>query len=76
METKTGKLYFTRHGETDWNAAHRIQGHTDIELNDNGIQDAYRTKENLRNKKIEVIMSSPLKRALKKAEIIAGGGMN
>ena len=36
------KLYFLRHGETDWNLAHRLQGETDIELNDTGRQQARR----------------------------------
>ena len=31
------KIYVFRHGETDWNAVHRIQGREDIPLNENGI---------------------------------------
>ncbi len=29
-------VYIVRHGETDWNRVRRVQGHTDIELNDYG----------------------------------------
>ena len=34
-------IYIVRHGETDWNKEHRIQGHKDIPLNEQGIKDAY-----------------------------------
>lgn len=29
-------LYIMRHGKTDWNACHKLQGRTDIPLNDEG----------------------------------------
>ena len=32
------KLYFVRHGETEWNVKKKIQGKTDIPLNENGIR--------------------------------------
>ena len=66
------KLLLTRHGQTDWNVAGKIQGITDIELNETGIKQAETTGEKLLNENIDVIISSPLKRARKTAEIIKG----
>jgi probable phosphoglycerate mutase len=42
------KLYFVRHGETDWNAIRRYQGQTDVPLNDKGRQQAARNGRVLR----------------------------
>lgn len=64
------KLLLTRHGQTDWNVAGKIQGIMDIELNETGIKQAEATREKLLNKKIDIIITSPLKRANKTAEII------
>ncbi len=64
------KILVTRHGQTDWNVEKRIQGRTDIELNNKGIEQAYQTKENLENEKIDLIICSPLKRAKQTADII------
>ena len=67
------KIYLLRHGETDWNKAGRLQGHTDIPMNENGIEQISRAGEFFARevKHIDVIISSPLVRALKSAEIIA-----
>lgn len=67
------KLLLTRHGQTDWNVAKKIQGRTDIPLNETGIKQARIAREKLYNYNIDVILASPLKRALKTAEIIAEG---
>lgn len=64
------KLLLTRHGQTDWNVAGKIQGMTDTELNETGIKQAQNTREKLLNEKIDFIITSPLKRAKKTAEII------
>lgn len=64
------KIFVTRHGQTDWNAQKRIQGRTDIELNSKGIEQAYQTKEILKNTNIDLIICSPLKRAKQTADII------
>lgn len=64
------RILLTRHGQTDWNVEGKIQGKTDIELNETGIKQAEAIREKLLNEKIDVIISSPLKRARKTAEII------
>ena len=64
------KFYVVRHGQTNWNLAGKIQGKTDIELNQNGIEQANKLKEEIKKYKIDLIVSSPLKRAKRTAEII------
>ena len=63
-------IYMIRHGETDWNKSKKIQGSTDIELNENGINQAKMMKEKFENINFDICLCSPLKRALKTAEII------
>ena len=55
------RLLLTRHGQTDWNVAGKIQGLTDIELNETGIMQAKCTGEKLLNENIDIILCSPLK---------------
>ena len=64
-------LYLVRHGETDWNRAHRIQGSTDIPLNGTGRQQAATTGVLLARRQWDGIYASPLSRALETANIIA-----
>lgn len=64
-------LYLIRHGETDWNRQHRIQGTTDIPLNDMGREQARRTGALLSRRRWDGIVSSPLVRAVETASIIA-----
>ncbi|MFC1904294.1 histidine phosphatase family protein [Chloroflexota bacterium] len=61
-----------RHGETEWNIGEVFRGRIDIELNETGVKQAYLLAKYLSGVKIEAIYSSPLKRALKTAETIAG----
>lgn len=67
------KILLTRHGQTDWNVAGKIQGCTDIELNQTGIEQAKIAREKLLNYDIDIIITSPLKRAKRTAEIINEG---
>lgn len=64
------KFYVIRHGQTNWNKEGRIQGKTDIELNEEGIEQAKEARKILENYPIDIIVASPLKRARKTAEII------
>lgn len=64
------KFYIIRHGQTDWNKKGKIQGKTDIELNEEGIKQAEEAKRILKDYPIDMIVSSTLKRARKTAEII------
>ena len=64
-------LYLVRHGETDWNLQRRIQGSTDIPLNDTGRAQAARTGSLLARRDWDGIISSPLSRAYETASIIA-----
>jgi len=67
---KTMELILIRHGETLWNKEGRIQGTSDIELSDAGMQQARLLALSLKDQAICAIHASPLKRALKTAEII------
>lgn len=66
------KLYLIRHGETDWNKDLKIQGSSDIELNEYGRKLAYVTREALGYIPFDAAYTSPLKRARETAEIIVG----
>jgi len=63
-------ILLTRHGQTEWNVLKKVQGKADIDLNETGIEQAVITAEKLKNEKIDLIISSPLKRALQTAKII------
>ncbi len=63
-------IFVLRHGETDWNKENRIQGSIDIPLNQEGIKQAKETRDYLKHYKIDLIICSPLKRAIQTANII------
>lgn len=65
------KLYLIRHGETDWNADGRIQGLSDIDLNERGMEQARRLAARIGEEgEFLAIYSSPLKRAYRTAEMM------
>ena len=66
------RLYIVRHGETDWNRIHRVQGRTDIPLNDYGRHLARETAEGMKDIRIDLGYTSPLLRAKETAQIILG----
>ena len=65
-------IYLTRHGETDWNNDAILQGHTDIQLNTKGIEQANELAKKLQNVSFTHAFSSNLSRAFKTAQIIIG----
>jgi len=66
------KAIFVRHGETTWNHVKRYQGHSDIPLNETGMQQAEMVARRLASEPITAVYSSDLLRAVQTAEIIAG----
>ena len=64
-------LLLVRHGETDWNAEGRLQGHTDRPLNDFGRRQAQRLADELAAEEFDAIYASDLARARETAEIVA-----
>ena len=64
------KVYLLRHGETDWNKIRRVQGSSDIPLNEEGRRVARLTAEGMRDMPIDLVYSSPLKRARETVEIL------
>lgn len=66
-------LYIIRHGKTDWNERHKIQGRTDIPLNDEGRAMAEEAREEYKDVNFDVVFCSPLVRAKETAEILLKG---
>jgi broad specificity phosphatase PhoE len=65
------QLVLIRHGETEWNRDRRIQGHTDIELSNEGHEQARRLALRLAREPIQAVYSSDLRRAHQTADPIA-----
>lgn len=65
-------LYIVRHATTDWNEKKKLQGQTDIPLNEAGKNMALLAKEKYKDLHFDVCYSSPLKRAVETAQILIG----
>lgn len=65
-------LYIMRHGKTDWNSLNKLQGRTDIPLNDEGKLMAQSASEKYKDVNIDVCYCSPLVRAVETAKIFVG----
>jgi broad specificity phosphatase PhoE len=71
LEIPKRKFIFVRHGQTDWNIDDRLQGLIDVPLNATGLDQAQAICKKLLAEHVDVIVSSPLIRALKTASFIA-----
>jgi probable phosphoglycerate mutase len=65
------EILLIRHGETEWNAIRRLQGHLDIALNAEGERQATALGQALRDEPLDVIIASDLQRAMQTAQAIA-----
>lgn len=70
-DAKPIDITFVRHGETDANKNNIWQGWVDNPLNETGLEQAHQAAEKLKDESFDVIVSSPLSRAAKTAQIIA-----
>ena len=68
------KVYFMRHAETEWNKLKKINGITDIQLTNKGIEKSKELNVFLKKNEIQFsnIYTSPLSRAVKTGELVAG----
>ena len=67
-------VYLVRHGRTDYNVRHQLQGQLDTQLNSEGVAQAEQSADWLRARGIvfDQIVTSPLDRAIRTAEIMTG----
>lgn len=63
-------LYIMRHGKTEWNERHKLQGRTDIPLNEDGKIMAENAGKEYNDVHFDVCYCSPLIRAKETAEIV------
>ena len=66
-------IYIIRHGQTEMNHAHALQGRSDQPLNENGIRQAQEAAEAFNELCFDKVYSSPLGRAIETAKIVAPG---
>jgi broad specificity phosphatase PhoE len=67
------RIYLARHGETEWNALGRLQGHTDVPLNDAGRAQARALGALLANERIASVTTSDLSRATETGALAVPG---
>ncbi|TVX91863.1 histidine phosphatase family protein [Paenibacillus agilis] len=72
MENHITTVYIVRHGQTEWNVEHRLQGHQDSPLTEFGVRQAEWLGESMANEAIDRVYSSSSGRAHRTAEIIRG----
>lgn len=71
MSNNSRRLILWRHGQTEWNIARRVQGQTDIPLDDQGRAQAVEAAARLAALKPDIIVSSDLSRAADTAKALS-----
>ena len=66
-------LYIMRHGITDWNSRCKLQGRTDVPLNEEGRLMAIKAAEKYKDLSLDICFSSPLMRAYETAQLVLKG---
>jgi len=66
-------IYLLRHGQTDWNKIHKLQGVENVPLNETGRQMARDAREKYKDIRFDCCYCSPLDRALETARIFLEG---
>ena len=66
-------LYIMRHGKTDWNEIHKLQGMTDVPLNDEGRRMAKAAGKEYQDVHFDICFCSPLIRARETAQLVLQG---
>ena len=70
------KILLVRHGETNYNKERKVQGHSDIELNETGIMQGKNAGEKIKKYNIDIAFASPLKRAYDTARYMSDNSGN
>ena len=65
------RILLARHGQTSWNALGKLQGHTDVELNEVGREQARALAAKLASAELTAVWTSDLSRARQTGEIVA-----
>ncbi|HXF71328.1 MAG TPA: histidine phosphatase family protein [Actinomycetota bacterium] len=65
------RVFVVRHGRTAWNAGERFRGRSDLPLDERGLAEAARAAARLARERPAVLATSPLRRAVQTAEVIA-----
>jgi broad specificity phosphatase PhoE len=73
FETAVGRIILVRHGQTGWNegVGERFRGRSEIDLDELGVRQAEATAPRITQWEVAAVYSSPLKRAMSTAQILA-----
>ncbi len=72
-DAPASQLWLVRHGETEWSASGRHTSRTDLDLTDAGVEAARSVADKLRGTSFALVLSSPLLRARRTAELAGAG---